>query len=241
MLGKIRINLFFIFVAILLVGANQVVFASPRKAVGFCGTIAFENPPCKVTHDSSSVTPPNGANDKWTVRRVIYFDNGLYAVRKASYEDKAEADKETEMVVPQNVIITHFGGPLFSLEDSEKHPGQNQSYTPLVKLYVDSKHPFQLPHIESLVEKKIVLTRGPFAGHPAYLYVIKLSDGTTWEGIERERWYHWNWEVGEDEIICVGSNYRPVFINKTRVLMKEHHKVTFHNVLQVHPEGWLGL
>lgn len=214
MLNNIKYNLIFVFLFAMLMSLTQT-YASSEKLYGY---------PVKVTN--SSVNPPTFSNDQWIAQRTIHFENGLYAVRNTTWEHESEAFREIGNSIPKQVTITYHSGDMFFLES--KDPEQST----IAELWIDPQHPFHLPHIMSLNAKRILLGSGPFSGKPAWHYTIELNDGSVWEGVEREQ--HHGWLAG-DEIICIGTKFRPIFINKTRILHRDsgYHKVNREDILRV--------
>lgn len=205
-----KINWSILFLVTMCVCPIQMTYANSERAPQ---AKTSENPYLiKVKEVQSSISAPTFSNDHWAVHRTIFLENGLYAVRNTTWSQEDEALLETELPFPKEVTIILFSGNLFYLESDNPHRAS------IAELGIDSAHPFQLPHIVAIDKRKIILNSGLYYGQAAWHYTIELSDGTFLEGVKREPCY--DWTVGE-EVITVGTKYRPILINKTRVLYRD--------------------
>lgn len=213
MFNKKIASAFFIFLFAMSFGSNQMLDAVPIK----------------VTNGHTTINSPTFSTHRWAVHRKIHFGNGLYAVRNTTWEQQSEAIREAEVPIPEQIMmISHHRFDLFSLDETQESTGH------LAQLWLNEEQLLEFPRIAAIFERLDIINTGPYTGQSAYFYTIELSDGTRWIGTEREPILrHTGWKVG-DEIICIGSEYQPVLINKSQIQLrdKEYHKVLRKDILR---------
>lgn len=222
MFNKISWNTFFVCLTATLIASTATTFAKTEVIVE--GTVYDHHHHVKITNAYNKVTSPTFWSDHWEVRTTLHFENSLYAVSNSSWKHETEALRAVEMAsletFPKKVVIIRS-------EQNNKFivlGERDECFYSAVDLWIDRDHSFhQLPYIVAIIETEEEIHHWLSADQHKYRYTIELSDGTLWLKEGTEKWKH-NWMEGS-EIIRVGTGLKPILINKSRVLSKEHHQV----------------
>jgi hypothetical protein len=168
-------------------------------------------------------------NGDWEAKRLIHFENGMYAFDKTQCPSELQAEFMARASIEGNVNIIpdrsycgyhYLLGARYCDFVMQK---EGAEYSMPVDLWLDKKASFEnLPKIKS-VKENTQKKKSRHSKKKQYHYIIELLDGTSWKtepSSKRQAWVL-DWKEGS-EVIKLGNNERFCLINKTKVEQKEY-------------------